>query len=191
MFNSGLSDTYSEVLLCSCQINILVFLQRQNILTSSNKKFNWFTFHLHFLHSGNDVIFRFVCIYNKSCCSKPWPLSRNLHSHLQTYVDTDTRKVRWRQLAGSNPALLHPPLTREGTSEQGSVCWVGPLWTGRSLKEACGREGLLGRGSALVEVSEISWKAMQQSGFALCFQESTAEAAARRLTNARHVKKYY
>ena len=80
--------------------------------------------------------------------------------HTHTHSHTHTQRLAEDNCQGSSPARLHPPLSpREGTSEQGSECRVGPLRSGRSLKEACGREGFSGRGNALLEVLNINGKA--------------------------------
>lgn len=87
------------------------------------------------------------------------------HFYRPTWTHTNTnthihRKVSWKQLLGFKSSLSPPAsLTRAGTSEQGSACRVGPERSGRPLKEACGREGFSGRGSALLEVLDIIGKA--------------------------------
>lgn len=81
--------------------------------------------------------------------------------HTQTQIHTLThRKVSRKQSLGFKSSPSPPAsLTRAGTSEQGSACRVGPLRSGRSLKEACGGEGFSGRGSALLEVLDSNGKA--------------------------------
>lgn len=87
------------------------------------------------------------------------------HFYRPTWTHTNTnthihRKVSWKQLLGFKSSLSPPTsLTRAGTSEQGSACRVGPERSGWALKEACGREGFSGRGSALLEVLDIIGKA--------------------------------
>lgn len=77
-----------------------------------------------------------------------------------THIHTHTERLAENNCSGSSPARLRPPLSpgREHRS-RGRHAGVGPLRSGRSLKEACGREGFSGRGSALLEVLDINGKA--------------------------------
>lgn len=81
-----------------------------------------------------------------------------MHAHTKTHSKAQ-RQLRRRQLPElkSSPA---PPasLTTVEMQEQGSACRGGLLLRSWSLKEACGKEGFSGRGSALLEVLDISGK---------------------------------
>lgn len=106
------------------------------------------------------------CLCNMTLNTRNISSAANHDSHFNrptwTHTNTNThirRKVSWKQLLGFKSSLSPPTsLTRAGTSEQGSACQVGPEQSGHPLKEAYGREGFSGRGSALLEVLDIIGK---------------------------------
>ena len=85
-------------------------------------------------------------------------------THPRGHTHTHTERLAEDNCLGSSPARLHPPLSPgEGTSEQGSACWVGPVAERPVFEGGLWRGRVFGKGKRSAGSFKYQWKRLSLS----------------------------